>query len=203
MVYDLPVAEEKVQPHQITTLHLVCAIAFMVAGAIIFKYNFEITIWGLALLVAGLLLIIATIAKNSWLTSKRINPVIRIAELVLSAWIAVYSLIQQWKFPTGIFGVLSAAVLFALYWERAAGAGLFIQVHDEGVKLPVTSRRRFIPWTEIEQVVFRFGTLTIDCVDNKLFQWNITNVPADTAEFEAFCLNKVNEHRDKRRKNDW
>ncbi|MCW3123414.1 MAG: hypothetical protein JWQ38_2906 [Flavipsychrobacter sp.] len=203
MVYDLPVEEEKVKPHQITTLHLVCALAFIVTGAIIFRYNFIITAYGLTLLIIGLLLAIATIAKNGWVTGAKMNPVIRSVELVIAIWVAAYSVMQQWKFPSGIFGVLSAALLFALYYERDADSKLVIHIDDAGVKLPASARKRFIQWTEIEQVVFRFGTVSIDCVDNRLFQWNIENPGIDIDAFEAYCKGKVDEHRDKRRNDEW
>ncbi len=199
MVYDLLLEEEKVKPQQVTALHLICAFAFIGAGAIIFRYNFVITMWGLALLIAGIMLLGVILFKNKWVISKKTNPVLRIAELLVALWIAVYSLMQQWKFPVGIFGVLSAAILFALYWERSANKSQSIYIDDEGVKLPVTSRRRFIPWTGIEQVVLRFGTLSIDCVDNRLFQWNIANPEFDNEIFEAYCLAKVEENRSKRR----
>ena len=203
MVYDLPVDEEKVKPHQVTTLHLVCSMAFIAAGAIIFRYNFVITTWGLVLLLTGVLLLVLTIAKNKWMLGNRVNPVVRMAELAIALWMAIYSLTQQWKFPAGIFGVLSAVIIFALYWERNRGSKLIVRIDDEGVKLPLTSRKRFLPWTELEQVVLRFGTLSIDCVDNHLFQWNIPGLEVDAERFDDFCKAKVEENRSKRKNNDW
>lgn len=203
MVYDLPVDEVKVKPHQITTLHLVCALAFMVTGAIIFRYNFIITGWGLALLIIGIALMLATIVKNSWVTNNKITPVLRWVELVIAIIVAVYSIIQQWKFPSGIFGVLSAVLLFALYYERDAGQPMGIHIDDEGVRLPATSRKRFLKWTEVEQIVLRFGTISIDCVDNRLFQWTIADPGFDIDTFEADCRTKVDEYRDKRRNDEW
>src|ERR1700740_1331683 len=139
MVYNLPVDEVKVKPHQITTLHLVCALAFMVTGAIIFRYNFIITDWGLGLLIAGITLAIITIAKNSLVTKHKINIVLRWVEMAIALTVAIYSITQQWKFPSGIFGVLSAVLLFALYYERDAGQQMGIHIDDEGVRLPATS----------------------------------------------------------------
>ena len=202
MVYDLPVEEEKIQPHQVTTLHLVGALAFTVAGAIIFRYNFDITTWGLALMIVGILLLCVTIFKNKWVISKRMNPIIRMVELLIAAVMEVYSIIQYWKFPIVIFGILCAALLFALFWEKSMGEQLTVHIDDEGVKLPVTARRRFIPWTEIEQIILRFGTLSIDCVDNHLFQWNVSIPGLNNETFETFCVAKVEENRDKRTKED-
>ncbi len=202
MVYDLPLVEEKVKPHQVTTLHLVCALAFIGTGAIIAVYNYEIPLWGGALLAVGVLLLGATIIKNKWITGKDINPVIRIIELVIAATIAIYSAVQHWKFPMGMFSALSAGLLFALYWERKSGATLSVHIDDTGIRLPVV-RRRSLRWTEVDQVVYRFGTLTINCADNHLFQWNIADPSFDNEIFEAFCAAKIEENKAKRINDDW
>ena len=202
MFYDLPLVEEKVKPHQVTTLHLVSALAFIGTGAIIFVYNYVITYWGLALLIAGVLLLGLTIFKNKWITSSAVNQKTRIVELTVAAWIAAYSALQHWKFPMGMFSVLTLAILFALYWERKKGSTLYVHVDDKGLRLPVV-RRRFIPWVEVEQVLLRFGTLTINLADNHLFQWNIEANDLDRELFEAFCNTKVEEYRGKRRNDEW
>ena len=203
MEYDLPIQEEKVKPHQITTLHMVCALAFIVTGAIITIYNYTIPIWGGVILIAGLALVTLVMTKNKWVVSLRVNQQLRIVELLISIPIALYSFYQHWKFPAGIFSALSAALLFALYWERTAGSPLFVHFDKEGIRLPSTSRRKFKPWTEVEQVIVRFGTLTIDCTDNSLFQWMLATVDVDTELFEMYCKTQFEENRGKRRKNDW
>lgn len=202
MVYDLPLVEEKVKPHQVTTLHLVSSFAFIGAGAIIVIYNYTIPGWGLALLLTGLLMLCMTIFKNKWLTGKKINPAFRVIELLIAIAFCSYSVIMQWKFPIVIFGGLCAALLFALYWERSAGNKLFVHIDDDGLRLPVV-RRRFIPWSEVENVVLRFGTITINCVDNHLFQWTIAEPGFDNEIFETYCKTKVEENVSKRRKDEW
>jgi hypothetical protein len=201
MVYDLPLVEEKTKPHQVTSLHLISALAFIVSGAIIFVYNYVITWWGLALLVGGVLLAALTIARNRWVISKA-NASFRVLELLIAAAMAAYSFQQQWKFPEFIFSALTAALAFALYWERSATSKLFIHIDDSGINLPVTYRKRYIPWTEVEKVVFRYGTLTVDCTDNRLFQWNMAESSIDTQAFEDYCDTRIQEHIPKRVK-DW
>ena len=202
MVYDLPLVEEKVKPHQVTTLHLVCALAFIGTGAIIAVYNYVIPIWGGALLALGVLLLAATIFKNKWVTGDNINSVVRIIELIIAGTVAIYSALQHWKFPTGMFTALSAGLVFALYWERRAGATLYVHIDDLGLRLPVV-RRRSLQWVEVDQVVYRFGTLTINTADNHLFQWNIADPDFDNEIFEAFCAAKIEENKPKRRNDDW
>lgn len=203
MVYELMLFDEKVKPHHVTTLHLLSAIAFICTGLIIAVYNYTIPGWGIAILCFGFLILGLTIVKNKWLISKNINVAARLAELSVSISIAVLSAVQHWKFPFGIFCVLSLVLLFGILWERTAGTPLFVQVDDRGLKLPVTARGKVIPWTEIEEVVYRFGILTVDCTNNNLFQWNIKKADVNQESFMAWCNAKVEEHKPNRAKNDW
>ena len=203
MVYELSLEEVKVKPHQVTTLHLMSAFAFIGAGAIILIYNYIITMWGLALLAIGLLLLALTIFKNRWVTGKHTNTPLRIIELAIALSVGIYSATQHWQFPITIFGILSAALLFGIYWERTSGNVLSVHIDDNGVKIPVISRQRFLKWTEVEEVVLRFGTLTVNCVDNSFYQWNIADTGIDSATFEAYCNTQVEANRSKRMNDDW
>ncbi len=203
MVFELPVTGTKVKPQQLTALHLFCGLAFLGTGAIIYVYNFEITYWGLALLIAGLALITVTIAKNKWITGRSINKVFRFLELAVALAIAALSFSEQWKFPIVIFTVLVAAIVFSLYWERDAGQQLHVRVDESGVHLPVTARRRFIAWKEIDQVMLRYGVLSIDCIDNKLFQFDVSATTAPVDQFNEFCAGQVTAAIADRPANDW
>lgn len=203
MVFDLPVMGERVKPQQVTALHLFCSLAFMGTGAIIFIYNYQITYWGLALLIAGIALVVLTIFKNKWVIGHKINLILRIKELAISVAIAALSYYEQWKFPIIIFTSLTVAILFSLYWERGIGKRLYAHIDEAGVRLPATSRRRFIGWVNIEQVLLRHGVLSIDCVDNKLYQFDVSGYSADDEAFEAFCKAQVAANAGKRKKDEW
>lgn len=201
--YALQLVDEKVKRHQVTALHLTCALAFIGAGAIIYVYNFQIKPWGLGILLAGLLLLTVTIIKNKWVTEAWSNTMIRIAELILSVGLCGYSFIQHWNLPVGIFGVLSAGLAFAMFWERSAGGKQFIYVNEEGIKLPLDSRRRFIAWVDINEVIIKFGTLSVDCADNRLFQWNVRDITFEQGTFDVFCNQQIEHNKSKRRTDDW
>lgn len=202
MSYDLLLAEEKTKRHQVTALHLTCAMAFTGTGGVIYKYSQAITAWGLGLLIAGMLLLVITMAKNKWVTSPASNIYVRMAEAAIAATVAIYSAIQGWYLPLGIFGILAGAVLFAIYWERAADKLQYIHVDENGIKLPVTSRRRFIAWSEVEQVLLRHGTLSVDCADNRRFQFTMKNTATDKETFEAYCSKQIGANKEKK-KEDW
>jgi hypothetical protein len=203
MLFELPVSGTKVKPQQLTALHLFCGLAFVGTGAIIYVYNFEITYWGAALLAAGTLLIGFTIARNKWITGRKVNKIMRVLELLVALAIAALSFKEQWKFPMGIFSVLVAAIIYSLYWERDAGQQLTVRVDETGVHLPSTSRRRFIPWHEIEQVLLRYGVLSVDTLSNNLYQFDVSATTADVASFHTFCNEQIEAGISKRKGADW
>jgi hypothetical protein len=144
-----------------------------------------------------------SIFKNKWLIRKPVNRAVRIVELLIALSIAALSFKEGWKFPSGIYSVLSAVILFSLYWERDAGQQLFVHIDESGVRMPVTSRKRFIAWSEIDQVLLNYGVLTIDCIDNKLFQTDVAGNSVNLEMFDAFCKEQVAAHMDKRRNDNW
>ncbi len=203
MEYSLQLVEEKVKQHQVTALHLTSALAFVGAGAIMYAYNEAIKYYGLALLLAGLALLAITIGKNRMVTSPSFNWIFRLVELAIAMGICGYSALQRWNLPIGIYGVLSAGIAFAMYWERQAGGAQYINISEDGIKLPIASRTRFVEWTEVNAVILRFGTLTVDCLDNRLFQWNVQPADLDATIFERYCREQVLANKSKREVDWW
>jgi len=168
-----------------------------------YRYNFDLSTLGLGLLLFGLGLMAVTIIKNKWIISGKVNVVVRVVELLVAAAIALLSYKEQWRFPIGIFTVLVVVILFSLYWERDAGQQLYVRVDDAGVHMPVTSRKRFVPWVEADQVLLRYGVLSVDCLNNKLYQFDVSASRVNTEEFNAFCAARIEEQVPNRIKNEW
>jgi hypothetical protein len=203
MVFELPLTEQRVKTHQVTALHLLAALASIGAGAVLFRYYDPAALWGVALFIVGLILLLVAVFRNKWLLQKNVNRMVRVFELIIMLSLASFAAIQKWPPPAIMFGVLSAAVLFALLWENQGDGSLKILVDEDGVKLPITSRKRFVAWQDIDQLLLKFGTLTINCSDNRLFQWVIGNTNFDKEQFENFCTAQIEAGRLKRDKNDW
>jgi hypothetical protein len=191
MNYKFTLAESRTKVHQVTALHLLAALAFLGAGAIIYVYNFQITYYGLALIVLALGLMGITIGRNKWINKLEVNVYFRILELVLAVVLAIYSFQQGWKPPMGIFGVLTLALGFALVWERPSFNAIEIMITDDAIKLPSNQGRRYIEWEEVEQIIFKYGILSVNCKDNRLFQWNVKDAPMDPKAFERDCNSKI------------
>jgi len=202
MTFELTLPEERVKPHQVTALHLMAALAMIGAGAVMRRFYAPAGVWSLILAGAGVLLLLASLFRNKWLVGSGANRILRILELLIVGGLAAFFTYKHWTPPAVMFGVLTAAVLFSLFWEKQAGAGQTIRIDEQGIKLPITSRRRSINWHEVEKVILRFGILTIDCEDNRLYQWNIKTADFDLDTFTAFCFAHIEAGR-KKRVADW
>jgi hypothetical protein len=203
MRYELPIVEQRVKPHQVTALHMMAALAFVGAGAIMSLLYEPAKIWGTGLWIIGVLLMIVAMGRNKWLVKPANNRILRIIELLILLSLAIFTTLQKWPPPAIMFGVLTIAVGFALWWESQPEAGVQVVLDDAGIKLPVTSRRRFINWQDADQVIIRFGILTIDCEDNRLYQYNIANTQIDKEAFEEYCRVQIAAGKLKKDKNDW
>lgn len=220
MGFELPLAEEKVKRQQVITLHLIVTFTLIATGILLLLLQVllnslsgdhraalvTVTLpnaLGVVVLLAGLSLLGVLLFKNRWLTEKKNNRIFRIVELAVLLCMASFAAINQLMVPASIYGVVAGAILFAIYWESVSDNTLYILVDERGIKLPLTSRKRFLQWWEVENVLLRFGVLTIDCHDNRLFQWNIKTINFDKDQFHRFCVEHISVSREKRKKYVW
>jgi hypothetical protein len=155
------------------------------------------------LYAVSLVLITTVIAQNRWLQRPLNNLVIRIIELLLLVLLFIGSILSGLMIPAIIFAVLCTTIILAISWERKKNIPLYIKIDKDGIKPPFSSRTRHIDWTDIEHVILRFGTLTVNCVDNRLYQWNVNAFNFEPDVFEVFCIRQVDKAKEKRDKNDW
>lgn len=212
MVFEVPLAEQKVKRHQVTALHLMIGFALVASAAFIiamfFTFKIEPFTWvaiediskvnvhaellpEYLLIAAGLVILFLAMFRNKWLLQTKNNKAVRGFELALCIGLSIYALITNATVMGGIFGVLAAAVVFSFFVENSGSEKSKVIFDDEGIKLPVSSRRRSLDWAEVDKVLLRYGTLTIDCIDNRLYQWMTSEHDIDSGSFEAFCSNLV------------
>lgn len=224
MAFEIPLAEQKVKSHQVTALHLIAGFALLAFSAIGLLVNNtvmtlpgsapieqqEITIQQFDNIDIGLsavmgisaIILFAGMFRNKWLRKPANNRIFRILELIVLAAISIFMLTKQYNVPAALFGLLAATIVFSLFWESGKKTNTSVLFTDSGTKLPVTSRRRHLNWHEIEQVLLRHGTITINCIDNRLYQWITTKHDTDVNAVEAYC-NAMIEAAKKDRKADW
>lgn len=202
MTFELLLAEERVKPRQVTALHLLVALALTGAGALFRLFPGDARNWSVFLLTAGVLLLLLALFRNKWLLGKVANLATRALELLLLMALTVYCYMHHWTPPTVMFGVLAAAVVFSLFWEQGSRQ-LKVIIDEQGIQLPVTSRKRFIAWRDVENVLLKFGTLTVNCTDNRLFQWTLAKSSIDSDTFTSFCRQQVEKGKLQKDANDW
>lgn len=224
MRFDIPLAEQKIKPHQVTALHLMVGFALVATGAFIISVFFALTfkpfswdplpedavvnihlllLWEYIMIAVGLLILSLSFFKNKWLLKPGNNKALRRLELLLCVTLTVYSALTAAWVITAIFGLLAAAIIYSFTVESAGGKQPTVIVDDSGIKPPVMAKRRYINWAETEKVLLRHGTLTINLVDNRLYQWITTANDIDTKEFELFCSAQIEAARKNRKKYDW
>lgn len=197
MTFELLLAEGKVKPQQITALHLLSAFAIIGSGSVFYFFSDQLKWWGVGLLLLGFALTFVAIFRNKWLLKPERNRVIRIIELMAALCLASFMAINDMWVPAGMFGILAVVIVLAFYWEKGSGEQ-YVYVSEAGIKLPFSSRKRFIDWQEVESVLYKYGTLTVECDGNKLYQWSIKKTRFERDEFERFCSKQAEKHREKR-----
>lgn len=223
MQFEIPLAEQRVKPHQVTALHLLAAFALLAATAIALLINNNMVVLtekalgntqantfdsidlaSSVLMSFSLIVIIAGLFRNRWLRSDKVNRFFRIIELLSCVLVAVYLLTIGFNILAALFGILAATVAFSIIWEsEKKGKSLIVTVEDNNIKLPITTRRRIINWAETEKVLLRHGTLTISCTNNRLYQWMTGVNDIDSETFEAYCDAQIEAAKKNRKKHDW
>lgn len=220
MHFELPLSEEKVKRQQVIALHLIVIFTFIASGAFLLLVQYMLSklsdsqphpvllanvpdVAGGFLVVAGIVFFGILLFRHKWLMEKKVNRIARAVELLLLLCLASFAIMNNLWFPAAIYGLVAGAVFFAIYWESISDSTLYIEINERGIRLPVNSRKRFLQWWEVENVLFRFGVLTIDCYDNRLFQWNIKSINFDKENFQRFCLEHIAANKEKRVKYVW
>ena len=119
----------------------------------------------------------------------KFNHGVRIIELILFVIFTVIALRYQVIYPAIIFGIVCVALIYALFWENKTGERNVI-INEVGILTPKANTDP-LKWHEIQHVVLRFGIITIDCLDNRLLQWNIQDITFDEDIFSEFCKAQI------------
>ena len=225
MVFEIPLATQNVKPHQVTALHLLASLAFIGIAAVTLLLNnmvielpdslpaatqqkqievFDaIDLGGTIVLFIGSFIFITTLFRNRWVSKGRNNNIFRMVEMYLSLTVAAYFFYRGWNVPSAIFAILTVALAFAKYAERGKLKNKQVGFADDGIKLPLSLRNNKLNWAEVTSVLLRHGTLTINTINNKLYQWMTTPNDVDATAFESYCHTQIEAAKKDRKKYDW
>jgi hypothetical protein len=125
-------------------------------------------------------------------------------ELLLLGGGAVIFYLADWEVPAVLFGILAALVALAFLYELRAPVQPQVAINEQGIVRTAGLQRKGLDWAEVKQVLLRRGVLTIDCLDNRLFQYTVEGSQMNNgADFEAFCMRYIEEAIPRREKGDW
>ncbi len=220
MNFILPLTEERVKREHKITLHLFVVFVLMATSAFLLLlqyllkgisilHNYQLKQlqvpngFGLLVLLGSFFLLGMTLFKSAWLLQPTINKGVRMIEgfVLLALSIASYS--TKLEMPAVIYGCLTLVIILALFWENSKNNQLTIEVDEHGIKFPATARKKGLAWWEVEQVLLRFGIITINCQDNRLYQWQLGKIDIDATIFEAFCIKQIDANWEERKKYVW
>jgi hypothetical protein len=215
MTFTIPLADPRVKLQQSTALHLMVAIVLCAVGlvsGVLFWFTevsptvrsayVPLAIFGSVCFAAGLIIGGLAIAARRRLRDGRKGRKLRFVELGLLVVGAILFLLQGWNFPALLFAILATMVLLALLGE-GKGNSTTVGFDEQGIHRPFALRSRNIPWHDVRRALLRHGTLTIDLVDNRLFQYSVPAQAVDAEIFEAWAAAQVENGKVNRPKNDW
>jgi hypothetical protein len=208
----IPVVHNRIKNNQVTALHLMASILFIVLGFLTWIMPPQTNEWkqeswstaGIAFAVFGLLILISAIFFNKKIIQKRnTNLGLRIFEILAMAAIIFYTLYQRRYMPLTYSSAAMVALVFAFFWEKSATKDFRIHLMGRGVSLPRFIAPKFILWQDIEKVLFKFDLLTIVCRNNKVYQFHTRKGQfPDASKANNLCKNKIEENKSLY-KSDW
>jgi hypothetical protein len=203
MQFEIRVKDNKVR--QITAARLMSAQVLSGIGAMLLLLQPTEKAWSSVMLAAGIFLLIFTLRSKKEKPQSALQLPLRIAEIGLCAAFIIYAIGKGFTIPAVIVGISLCSLAFALIMERNTQKFSTVKISDKGISRPLVFKHAKVNWPEIDQVLLRFGTLTINCDGNRFYQYSIDNYNFNTAEFESFCINHINEGKSKRKNNsnDW
>jgi hypothetical protein len=216
MKYTITLKEQQLKPHQITSLHLMTGFGLLGVGAFTcilgntywIQKSFQqllisASILGSILIVYSLFVLYFTFFKNKLLANNKVNLTFKTLHKLICGAAALIFLLSQWWLAGGITIILALANLVSRIVALKAQKPLLVTIDEMGITLPAISRKSFLAWEQVEKVIIKHGNITIDCVNNTLYQWAIQAHSKEDQDIEAFSSAYIAKNKVIREDNDW
>lgn len=212
--FSLIIKHNQVKRNQVTALHIMIGILLFMMGYVMWLmpnfFQIEqyaiLMIGGMVYGLFGLILIIISIFFNRKIIQNPFyNQVLRILEILVLLSILIYSAYERWYLPVAYCTAALGLIVFAYFWERRAQKEQRIQLTSSGILIPLFFKKIKLHWQDISNIVLRHSILTIDCHDNKLYQFNVQGLKPENESPESFistCKQWMEDSKDLPR-NDW
>lgn len=204
MQFEIPIEDARGKRSYILLLHIVACFLLIITGimevilyvmfskaaADKFSYFYLLKSGGIVTSCLGIILLCLLIFKNKWFSRQNFNRAIRIIEFLIFGTFSLLAWRLDVHYPAAMFGIIAFILLLALFWESAS-SGRVVRFNEQSILVPTSYGSQSLHWYEVQQVILRYGILTIDCVDNRLLQWNIRHATIDDVSFQEFCHAKI------------
>lgn len=199
-MFKIKVENNKIKNNQVTALHLMVGLLFIVLGLVTvmvpntiktLEYMYLENI-GWLYFVFGLFLICISIFFNKKIIQTRKSQVLRIIEIIALGIIIIYSLMHEWYLPASYCFAALIGVGFAYIWEKKALKELNILLNEQGITIPKIWSNTVINWSDVKYIIIKHNIITIDCKDNRLIQYNINSLYNNQPiEIEYFASDQI------------
>lgn len=205
--YEVTIRQNRIKKNQVTALHLMIGFLLFLMGMVTWlvpaalkteRFDF-LNLAGILYSGFGLLLLIVSVFFNRKVIQvPSRNQTLRAIEIIVLLSIFGYTLIQKWYLPMAYTAAALLAIVFAYFWEKNAQADRVIRMSREGVFVPGVFRSMAFQWQDIARVVLRHAVLTIDCHDNRLYQFDVKSIlpkEASSELFHNYCKEMIEAHK--------
>lgn len=198
--------QNRIKRNQVTALHLMIGFLLFMMGLVTWSVPLTmktarfafLDVVGILYSVFGFCLVVVSVFFNKRVIQKsRWNQLLRVIEILVLLSILIYTVIQKWYLPVAYSSAALLVIVFAFWWERNAGQESIIQINKGGIAIPKFLGKTFLKWQQVSHIVLRHSVLTIDCLDNRLYQLSITKVEPEATsmeKFESFCSEMIQAH---------
>ncbi len=217
MEYILYLKDKKVKQQHIITAHLIAVFVLLVVGVffelasfVVKKINLSVAInnsslmqIGTSTIIISLVILAATIFKTKWMMKPKIGLFFRVFEISIIGILSMHFFQLNLPTPAILLLLVIGMIVFALFWENQSDQMLKVVLSETGILLPMTSRKKKLQWSEVDQVLVRFNTVTINCADNRLFQWVLYNQDIDIEGLHQFSKQQIVANMHLRKQDNW
>lgn len=154
--------------------------------------------------LGGFLIILSIFFNKKILQIKRLNYTLRLLELVTLILLLVYTFRHELPLQLTYISTALLALILTTLWEKRSARDTEIKMDDKGITIHHFLRSKKLSWSEIQRVIFKHGIITIDCRNNRLYQYPLSSGTLSEADRQglAFAEKSIQEHAD-RYQGDW
>jgi len=129
---------------------------------------------GLGYALLGLLIVITCIFFNRKVIQTKANSILRIVEILALLIILIYAGVKQWYLPLAYSATALTGIILAYFFEQNHKKDKVVSFNENGIHIPGLGRHSNAPWEEVKNIILKHNILTVDFMNNKLYQANIS-----------------------------